>query len=86
MSPIGTAAGVYTSACLPKYNARVFVDEGSRDSCSRDSRVSELRLNELNQGRDPHIFNLRPDLLKFIVHVIRFITNRKYMYAFYCIY
>ena len=49
MSPIGTAAGVYTSACLPKYNARVFVDEGSRDRCSRDSHVSELRPNEPNQ-------------------------------------
>ena len=32
----------------------------------------------------PQIFNLRPHLLKSIVHVIRFITNRKY--GFYCIY
>jgi len=31
-----------------------------------------------------HIFNLCPHLLKSIVHVIRFITNRKY--TFYCIY
>ena len=31
----------------------------------------------------PHFFNLRPHLLKSIVHVIRFITNRKF--AFYCI-
>ena len=32
----------------------------------------------------PQIFNLRPHLLKSIVHAIRFITNRKY--GFYCIY
>jgi len=32
----------------------------------------------------PQIFNLRPHLLKSIVHVIRFITNRKY--TFYCLY
>jgi len=32
----------------------------------------------------PQIFNLRPNLLKSIVHVIKFITNRKY--GFYCTY
>ena len=31
----------------------------------------------------PQSFNLRPQLLKSIVHVIRLITNMKY--AFYCI-
>jgi len=43
-----------------------------------------LLLNILVQCMVPQIFNLRPHLLKSIVHVIRFITNRKY--AFCCVF
>ena len=55
-----------------------------RRKCAVTSYSSCIKYTGNSLCMVPQILNLRPLLLKFIVRVIRFITNGKY--AFYCIY
>jgi len=73
-----------TILLLYMHSLNVQVNHVSKNVPTNQVRQDDI-LGGLSIGQCmvPQNFNLRPHLLKSIVHVIRYITNRKY--AFYCV-